>query len=485
METLYTCELLTDVVLNSKLATEGNMTTLDYIPGSNFLGIVAGALYSKSPSQKEIDIFHSDQVLFGDAYVCDTKASERSYPMPFSVFKPKVDKDDTKKRWVHHQLTPELIASLTKDGIQLKQERAGYITPSGRLFDNATKSFALKSAHDPESRRSKEGAMFGFESLKKGQTFLFSVHFKDEKYFQEVNQALVGTRRIGKSKTAQYGQVEIKLLNDKSQPKQIASIPQTGFSLVYAESNLCFFNEYGQSTFQPDAEVLGVKGTINWEKSQVRTYSYSPWNGKRGTSNTQRDCIAKGSVFYVDQAVSSGQASNVVGEYQTEGLGRVLYNPEFLQANESNAEWSFAWHPVKDTELSPSKQKSEAPATELGKFLEKRKKEQKRELGISEEVHKALGSKESEDLSKVTPSQWGSIRSYASNSTDMTTLHTTLFKGYLNHGVAYDRIWGKQNEKCLKAFERIFEGNKQYGLEFIAKYAAEMAKKYKNTKDSK
>lgn len=483
MEKLYTCELLTDVVLNSKLATEGNMTTLDYIPGSNFLGIVAGALYPKLDGNKSYDIFHSDQVLFGDAYICDQCASERSYPMPFSIFKPKVDKGDTKKRWVHHHLTPVLIASLTKDGIQLKQERAGYITPSGRLFDNATKSFALKSAHDPESRRSKEGAMFGFESLKKGQTFLFSVHFKDEKYFQEVNQALGGTRRIGKSKTAQYGQVEIKLLNDKSQPKQIASIPQSGFSLVYAESNLCFFNEYGQSTFQPDAEVLGVKGEIIWEKSQVRTYSYSPWNGKRGTSNTQRDCIAKGSVFYVKGVISSVQTSNIVGEYQAEGLGRVLYNPEFLQANESNAEWSFDWKG--DKPQSSTESTAQKPTTSLGVFLKKKKEEQDTELAVSKAVQIALGANYSGDLFLITPNQWGGIRSYASNSTDMTTLYTTLFKGYLNHGVAYDRIWGKQNEKCLNAFERIFKGNKQYGPEFIAKYAAEMAKKYKNTKDSK
>jgi len=237
---------------------------------------------------------------------------------------------------------------------------------------------------------------------------------------------------------------------------------------------------------QPDAEVLGIKGTISWEKSQVRTYSYSPWNAKRGTTNTQRDCIAKGSVFYVEGVILSGQTSNVVGEYQAEGLGRVLYNPAFLQDNSTTAEWLFAWQTVKDTDLCPSKQKIDTAAvTELGKFLEKRKNEKTKELSISEEVQKALGAKESEDLRKVTPSQWGGIRSYATNATDMSTLNTTLFEGYLNHGVAYDRIWGKQNEKCLNAFKRLFKEYEKLGPQFIAKYAAEMAKKYKNKKDSK
>lgn len=42
----YRCTLCTDVILNVKSATEGNNQTLDFIPGNNFLGIVAGELYS-------------------------------------------------------------------------------------------------------------------------------------------------------------------------------------------------------------------------------------------------------------------------------------------------------------------------------------------------------------------------------------------------------------------------------------------------------
>ena len=45
-EIFFKCTLVSDIVLNSKLATEGNMTTLDFIPGSNFLGIVAGKIYN-------------------------------------------------------------------------------------------------------------------------------------------------------------------------------------------------------------------------------------------------------------------------------------------------------------------------------------------------------------------------------------------------------------------------------------------------------
>jgi hypothetical protein len=479
MEKYYTCTLLTDVVLNSKLATEGNMTTLDYIPGSNFLGIVAGSLYAKLSPEKSFEIFHSNKVLFGDAYPYDPGSLEKSYPMPFSLFKAKNNKDNA--TWVHHHLSPVLHESLTKKDIQLKQQRSGYLTPNGHLFSLIPKNFALKSAHDRKTRHSKEGAMFGFESLKKGQTFLFSVHFQDETYLQEVNQALVGTRRIGKSKTAQYGQVEIELLDDSKKPKQISTTVNDNFVLVYAESNLCFFNEYGQSTFQPEAADLGVKGEIVWEKSQIRTYSYSPWNFKRGCSSTQRDCIAKGSVFYLEGAILPDKISNVVGEYQAEGLGRILYNPAFLQGDQTNAEWTFT---LKEQESQGDSNATHdanlKPVTPLGSFLYGKKNSRDKELAISEAVRNALKKPESTALREVTSSQWGAIRSFASQIPSMEELRAKLFDEYLSHGVAYDNIWGKNNEKPLRSFLKIFADNDAMGTDFVTKYASEMAKNSKN-----
>lgn len=49
----FRCELLSDIVLNDSSATEGKRRSLDFIPGNNFLGIVASQLYKDSMS-----IFH-------------------------------------------------------------------------------------------------------------------------------------------------------------------------------------------------------------------------------------------------------------------------------------------------------------------------------------------------------------------------------------------------------------------------------------------
>ena len=98
-EQYFTCTLLSDVVLNSKLATEGNMTTLDYIPGSTFLGVIAKEIYADY-TDKAYSILHAGEVSFGDAHI-SMEGKEVSYAMPFSLFKDKLDKTKT---WVHHLL---------------------------------------------------------------------------------------------------------------------------------------------------------------------------------------------------------------------------------------------------------------------------------------------------------------------------------------------------------------------------------------------
>ena len=82
-------------------------------------------------------------------------------------------------------------------------------------------------------------------------------------------------------------------------------------------------------------------------------------------------------------------------------------------------------------------------------------------------------------LAKVSPSQWGGIRSIASNNTNIEDVIKSLFdndKGYLNHGIAYEKIWGKNGDSKLKLFKELVNYNKSLGPIFVAKLAAEFAK---------
>src|SRR5699024_9318253 len=132
IEKYYKVTLLSDIVRNSKLATEGNMETLNYIPGSNFLGIVAAKLYSdlKGNNLTEDDaynIFHSGKVSFGDATI--SQDNELSYPVPFDFMMIK-GKNELGKHPVYLQhLLNDNNHPKDDQGYkeQLKQKRSGFI----------------------------------------------------------------------------------------------------------------------------------------------------------------------------------------------------------------------------------------------------------------------------------------------------------------------------------------------------------------------
>lgn len=491
IEKFFKVTLKSDVVLNSKLATEGNMETLDYIPGSNFLGIVAAQLYpsdeelkeSQEKAERAFNIFHSGDVSFGDATI--SIKNELSYPVPFDYMMVKgEDKLGEHQVYLQHLLRSDK-SNHPQDSegyrLQLKQKRGGFITTSGKTISKIKKTFALKSAQDATTRRSKEGAMFGFESLKAGQEFVFSVQSEDESLLNKVTKYLEGDKRIGKSKNAEYGQVKIEVL--KGNPKRIATFENKEYSLVYVQSNLCVIDSLtGQPVLQPSARDLGLNGEIDWGKSLIRSYSYSPWNGRRNTNDTLRTCIAAGSVLYIQGQNETGNKS--IGAFQSEGLGRIIINPEFLKGNEVDAKCDFVKIIEKPKNASKEGEKidynSLNVSTSLGNFLKQKGIGQQNELELSQAIQEAyLNATTKESYQRVTSSQWGAIRAYATKADSFEELRSNLLEGseaYLKHGVAYDGIWSKG--KNLENIKNVFEVAKKTSRPtvFIAKFAAQMAK---------
>jgi len=487
----YTCELLSDIVLNSSLATEGNMSSLDYIPGSNFLGIAASTLYGSVEKEKAYSLFHNGDVSFGDATI--SKDGLASFPVPFSYFMDKLDKKIGKDPiYLHHLIDPNNRPKKDEKFLQLKQERGGYILSDNRIIKEIKKSFSLKSAQDRDSRSSKDGSMFGFDAIEKGQIFIFSIQFKNQDDVAIIEKELIGIKRLGKSKNAEFGQVDIQAASGIS---DFESFESENYTLVYAQSNLYFTDDFGQVTLQPKVTDLGLtSGEINWDKSQVRSFSYSPWNSKRNTSSMQRHCIAKGSVFYVETTQKPSNSSNFVGGFQAEGLGKVLYNPFFLKPGREKPEVRTDLSKY-DSKKDKNQVNETTPAnTILAVFLANKQAAQVKELNISKkviveiELLKNGNYKNVDSLIKITSSQWGGIRAYASKTRDISQLNKDLFgytkedkktkvEGYLTHGVADEKHWGKHGN--LNKFKDIFKKNEDLGTVFIAKFAAEMAKENK------
>jgi len=477
----FKCTLLTDVVLNASLATDGNMETLDFIPGSNFLGIVAKELYKKTDTET-LDIFHSEKVLFGDALI--SKSDKLSYTLPFSLFQEKgKDKICENQVWVHHGTNYPVKEN--GNTIQLKQTRTGYLNKESKFIKKAEKGFSLKSAYDREERRSAESKMFGFDAIKKGQEFIFSVVFNDSAYIDKVGKALVGTKKMGKSKTAQYGKVCIEEL--KTDPNIFESRKiQNKPLVIYAESRLCFLNELGNSTFQPKPCYFGIKNKdldFAWDKCQIRIGSYSPWNAKRNSPDSQRSFIERGSVFVIEtiENIDVDKLPKFVGEYQNEGFGRVIFNPEFLEFG-TDGIWSFNLSEYPKANVITNKI---GVTSDLGKFLKSKLEVDENELEIGQKIIEVFDSSDGKILSdnKITKSQWGNIRTIATKAINVEEIKEKLFSekiGYLTHGVAYEKIWSKNNDRPLKALKRVIEQNRELGTQFVAKFAAEIAKKQNN-----
>jgi len=483
----YRCTLLADVILNVKAATEGNNSTLDFIPGNNFLGIVAKQ-YPKFSKEEQMEIFHSGKVRFGDAHpVVYQHEDIRSVRTPFSLFHPKM-KNATDECYVHHYYHED-----KEHPLQLKQCRTGfYAFDEQKGFPAEVKrSFAIKSAYDRERRRAKDEDMYGYESLDAGLSFLFEVECESDDVAEKISKYLVGTHRIGRSRSAQYGLVEIETASFRHPKGSTAPISIDGQSyvVVYAESRLIFLDDNGICTFQPTPEQLGISdenAEIDWAKSQVRTFQYAPWNSTRKCRDTDRCGVEKGSVFVVKVSSALPTESQCIGSYKNEGFGKVIYNPEFLQV-ETGKNGVPRFKLQKPKEINNEKTAVISSEKPLLKFLRTRRDTEIADSEIMQRVNDFVEKNKKTFTEDKFASQWGNIRSIAMRETNSGELSVALFgenifkpeekkdetDGYLTHGTAKDK-WSERGR--LKLLRQFAENNKQHLRKAIVNLASEMAK---------
>ncbi len=504
MKTLkFECRLLSDIIINQKAATEGANATLDFIPGNTFLGIVASR-YAEF-GDKALEVFHSGRVRFGDAHpVSGQRSGVRSLRVPAAVFYPKLKglAGGCYISYLYHREDDRENGGFPQ---QLKQCRNGFYAFGDNEGSLAVteKSFAIKSAYDRDNRRSRDNMMYGYESIDAGGRFLFEVQTDDEHLADTIGRMLTGIHYVGRSRTAQYGQVDIR-------PCEYADVPSTQqtFSLadtkryatVYADGRLIFIDADGEPTFTPTAQDLGIAhGEIVWGLSQVRTFSYAPWNGKRSTRDAERCGIEKGSVFVVRIDGEQTFASQYVGAFRNEGFGKVIYNPDFLSSDGGNGRARFRLHKADEAPV-PVGRPDVLGGTPLLDFLNNRRKETLIDQCIYEAVNKFVAVNGKLFAGERFASQWGTIRSIAMQERSYEGIEYALFEkkksvvrtkynqqsvesdAYLTHGVAKER-WKNGRSEVLRQFITDMHTEKAALGDITAKalvnLAAEMAKKYK------
>lgn len=478
MKMKFKCTLLSDLVLNETSSSEGKQRSINFIPGNNFLGIVASELYNQLSAQESESIFHSGRVRFGDAHPSD--GIIRGLKVPAAMYYPKMS-SATEECYIHHLIVNQ---ECLKDK-QLKQCREGFY-----IFDehkkigtkvNVEKNFSIKSAYDSEKRKSMDECMFGYESLSEGLVMCFEVESDLEDDTNKIiEKALIGKKRIGRSRSAQYGLVEIEKSDYKDACPTKAT--ETDTVVVYADGRLIFLDENGEATFQPTVADLGLSGgDIDLSKSQIRTFQYSPWNGKRQTYDTDRCGIEKGSVFVVNNCKGCPRESQYVGAYKNEGFGKVIYNPDFLLVRNGN-ENGRALYTLNDTlceGFENSVLVSKPTTSVLINFLEQKKVETDTNTIVYDSVQKFVEMVEKRNLFKrgSFASQWGSIRSLSMVISDPEQLKQNI-DNYLDHGIAKDKWEERGRKKALDAFMNEHVGHNLQDI--MINLASEMAKRCKN-----
>ena len=297
---------------------------------------------------------------------------------------------------------------------------------------------------------------------------------------QKIINALCGQRHIGHSRSAEFGLVTI----EEADYKEVISSqiePNSEYVTVYADGRLIFFDENGESTYQPKAEELGVVGgEIDWSKSQIRTFQYAPWNGKRHTYEADRCGIEKGSVFVVKlNGASCPEKSQYVGCYKNEGFGKVIYNPEFL-ACDPHVQGKALFTLEEGNQDEQIASNTPKPASPLIDYLISKKAIVDSNQTIYQIVQEEVKSLGSYFKKGRFASQWGSIRSIAMVTSDSKKLIDAI-DAFLDHGVAKDK-WKEQNRKGR--LDEFMEKHKDKDLQsIIINLASQMAKKCKTREE--
>ncbi|WP_170020703.1 hypothetical protein [Campylobacter sp. RM16190] len=421
------------VILQASSNTQGKVDTLDFIPGSNFLGMVASKYCEFS---KPFDIFHSGKVRFGDAYpVIDGK---EFFKIPLSYFHEKLD---SSKIYNHHLLTDDDF----KVFAQLKQMRSGYMSLDSQRL-NLSYEYSQKSGYDKENRRSKESAMYGYEALKAGSVWRFKVKLEDSISKDDENlikDTLVKSKRLGKSKSSEYGVVSIKFISNSAQEMSKFE-PKDDYSYIYAKSRLALVDNDGNPTYDLQYICDGLSDkNIDYSKTQIRTSNFTPFNTARGTKDYERLCINKGSVIVLKNLMKEQKESikNGVGAYLSEGFGEVLINPKFLDCGTTSLAIT-----LKDEILQNNPQKNIDTKSNLAKFLKQKEDKRREMLDVAAEVAKFVSSNEGRKLSSVPNSQWGAIRAICKTSCEENIYQN--IKNFISEGVAKEK-WTDQKDAIL------------------------------------
>lgn len=379
------------VIISQQAATVGAHQSLDYISGSALLGLMASRLYSRLLPEDAFLVFHSGKVRFLDAL--PVHQNQLAYPVPMNLHHFKGETFSEKTQLLADKIF-DISVKTDLNNQQPVQLRNFYLTVDGKKI-SPQKEQTLKTAIDAKQNRAAESQLFGYEALSAGQVFRFAIQF-DEDISQELiaklMQSVQGIAHLGRSRSAQFGRVEIQATQSLYYPKNLSQSITNELTL-WLVSDLCLY-QHGQATLIPTAEAIGLPAECEWlsKKSFIRTRRYSIYNAYRKHYDKERYVITRGSVLRyripdsVDKQALLAFISQGLGLHTETGLGQMIVNPIFMQDK------GIVWQATNTIITDDSNQSHDAPKTLLIATLQAK-------LAKQEGINKVY--KDAEDIFKA------------------------------------------------------------------------------------
>ena len=438
-ELYFKAELLDDVVLSQRTATVGDHKSLDYIPGSAFLGIAASWFYSKMNKEDSWKVFHSSNVRFYNAYPMINE--KRSMPIPLSLHSqqvPEIGKENDIYNFVY--------SDIKEDSVQYRQNRRGYVNicDDGKIqIAQPSKTSRMRTAIDAKTGTAAKSQLYGYESLDAGQFFIGKIEWDDS--LKETITPIVSLFEsdeivhVGRSKTASYGRVKISRMNKSDINNSAQSLDGTSFSIL-AISDLCLKNP---NTGTPELNVLpsflglGEDWTLDRQKSFSRPSCVYQYNSHRKEIEMQKTLISKGSVFTFksEKEITAEEkekllsaVKNGIGEARNQGFGEISlfdFGMKF-QKEDAQDKADFLSLELKDNErewLNWLKQEFRTANVE-----EKVKKAVSEFVRLCKSI-KVYQCFDNEKIFWPGNAQWGRVLEAARACTTKEELHAQLFEG--------------------------------------------------------
>ncbi|SMG45172.1 hypothetical protein [Dethiosulfovibrio salsuginis] len=358
----YRVDLLSDVAITADAATIGGHRGLDYLRGSIFLG-AAVASSMKDGGDFSPELFLSGKVRFLNAYPLADGLP--AFPFPLCFHKVKGEEWKGARPW--NSLTDEHLTG----GRQPKQWRSGYLSTKGQVVE-IPMEHRMKTAVDRGSRRSQEGQLFGYQSIPKGTSFLWTLQADEKDDLEMVHRWLTEAPvYLGRSKGAEYGSVRISAVEPVGAENSPPVRHPEDLVVLYLLSDLALSRD-GLPVLLPEGRDFGLEGVkLDWERSSIKVDRYAPWNGFFNSRMTERQIISKGSVLVfspdpknggtVDLEELSSRLSRGVGLFTEEGMGQILVNPRWVLEP-----------PELKAGTDPSSDRPSQPDTPLVRFLKRK-----------------------------------------------------------------------------------------------------------------